>query len=136
MSKSSCFFLVAACLAAAATPAQSQRPDNKPPKANPKNTKDQPTVAVRVVFHDSDRGVFREYYSAHRDGVKPLPPGIAKNLARGKPLPPGIAKTRVPDAVLVKLPWRPPAYSVFLFGDRIVLLDAGGLVADIMESIF
>ena len=25
-------------------------------------------------------------------GYKALPPGIAKNLARGKPLPPGIAK--------------------------------------------
>jgi len=136
VSKSFRFLLVAASLVVAATPAQSQRPDTKPPKANPKNTKDQPTATVRVVFHDSDRGVFREYYSAHRSAVKPLPPGIAKNLARGKPLPPGIAKTRVPDAVLVKLPWRPPGYSVFLFGDRVVLLDAGGLVADILDSIF
>ena len=136
MSKSFRRLLIAACFAGAAAPAQAQRPDNKPPKANPKNTKAQPTVTVRVVFHDSDRGVFREYYSAHRDAVKPLPPGIAKNLARGKPLPPGIARTRVPDALLVKLPWRPPGYTVFLFGDRIVLLDAGGLVADILDAIF
>ena len=71
-----------------------------------------------------------------RETVKPLPPGIAKNLARGKPLPPGIARTRVPDVVLVKLPWRPPGYTFFLVGDRIVLLNANGLVADILDSIF
>ena len=133
MSKSRHYLLIAACLAMAATPALAQRPAN-PGKANPKNPKDQPVV--RVVFHDSDRSVFREYYSAHRDQVKPLPPGIAKNLARGKPLPPGIARTRVPDVVLVKLPWRPPGYTVFLVGDRVVLLNAGGLVADILDSLF
>ena len=131
MSKPFRFLLIAACFAAAATPALAQRPDN-PGKA--KGQKDQPTV--RVVFVDADRGVFRDYYRTHREGVKPLPPGIAKNLARGKPLPPGIAKTRVPDVVLVKLPWRPPGYTFFLVGDRIVLVNAGGLVADILDAIF
>jgi hypothetical protein len=131
MSKSFRFLLIAVVLVAAATPALAQRPD-KPGKA--KGPKDQPVV--RVVFNESDRGVFREYYRTHREAVKPLPPGIAKNLARGKPLPPGIAKTRVPDAVLVQLPWRPRDYTVFLVGDRVVLLDAKGLVADILLSIF
>ena len=125
------FFLIAGLLAAASAPATAQRPD-KPAKA--RSPKDQPVV--RVVFHDSDRGVFREYYRVHRGDVKPLPPGIAKNLARGKPLPPGIARTRVPDAVLVQLPWRPPGYTFFLVGDRVVLLDGNGLIADILVSIF
>ena len=129
MSKS--LLLLMMFLAAAGAPAVAQRPD-KP--ANAKTAKDQPTI--RVVFVDADRGVFREYYRTRREAVKPLPPGIAKNLARGKPLPPGIAKTRVPEAVLVQLPWRPSGYTFFLVGDRIVLLDAKGLVADIMESIF
>ena len=123
-----CCFLIAASLAFATSPGMAQRPDNA------KGPKDKP--AVRVVFHESDRGVFRDYYRAHRDAVKPLPPGIAKNLARGKPLPPGIARTRVPDAVLVQLPWRPPGYTFFLVGDRVVLLDRNGLVADILVSIF
>jgi hypothetical protein len=38
---------------------------------------------------------FRNYHvdkKGGKKGAKPLPPGIAKNLARGKPLPPGIAK--------------------------------------------
>ena len=134
MSKSFRFLLIAVVLVAAATPALAQQPDKPGKPANAKGPKDKPTV--RVVFVDSDRGVFRDYYRTHREGVKPLPPGIAKNLARGKPLPPGIAKTRVPDVVLVKLPWRPPGYNFFLVGDRIVLVDAKGLVADILLSIF
>ena len=135
MTKPFRFLLIATALAAAGAPAPAQRPDKPGKPANPpKSTKDQPVV--RVVFNDSDRAVFREYYRTRREGVKPLPPGIAKNLARGKPLPPGIARTRVPDVVLAKLPWRPPGYNLFLLGDRIVLLDAKGLVADIMDSIF
>ena len=128
------FVLLVTLLAAATAPGMAQRPDkpDKPDKA--KAAQDQP--AVRVVFHDSDRPVFREYYRAHPGVVKPLPPGIAKRLARGKPLPPGIAKTRVPEAVLVQLPWRPRGYDLFLVGDRVVLLDANGLVADILLSIF
>lgn len=128
MSKSLWFLLIAAMLAATASQATAQRPDK------PKGPKDKP--AVRVVFQDSDRGVFRDYYRAHPVASKPLPPGIAKNLARGKPLPPGIARTRVPDVVLVRLPWRPPGYTFYLVGDRVVLLDGKGLVADILLSIF
>jgi hypothetical protein len=134
MSKSFRFLLIAALVAAVGAPVAAQRPDKPAKPANPKGAKDQPVV--RVVFHDSDRGVFREYYRTRREGVKPLPPGIARNLVRGKPLPPGIVKTRVPDVVLVQLPWRPRGYSFFLVGDRIVLLDGNGLVADILDSIF
>ena len=130
MSKTSRFLLIVALLAVAGIPAMAQRPD-KP--ANPKGPKDQP--AVRVVFRDSDRAVFREYYGARRAEYRPLPLGISRNLVRGKPLPPGIVKTRVPDAVLVQLPWRPRDHTLFLVGDRIVLLNANGRVADIL-SIF
>jgi hypothetical protein len=37
-------------------------------------------------------------------GARPLPPGIRKNLLRGKPLPPGIARQAVPRPVLARLP--------------------------------
>ena len=134
MSKTFRFLLIVTLLAVAGTPAMAQRPDKPAKPANPKDSKDQP--AVRVVFRDSDRAVFREYYRARRDEVKPLPMGISKNLVRGKPLPPGIVKTRVPDAVLAQLPWRPRDYTVFLVGDRVVLLNGNGLVADILDGIF
>ena len=134
MSKTFRFLLSVMLLAVAGTPAMAQRPDKPAKPADPKGAKAQP--AVRVVFQDSDRAVFREYYRARRGEVKPLPLGISKNLVRGKPLPPGIVKTRVPDAVLVQLPWRPRDYTVFLVGDRVVLVDSKGLVADIMERLF
>jgi hypothetical protein len=38
-------------------------------------------------------------------GYDSLPPGIAKNLARGKPLPPGIAKKTVLTSMLGQLPY-------------------------------
>src|SRR5262245_41438304 len=39
--------------------------------------------------------------------AQPLPPGIAKKLARGGSLPPGIAKRYLPNDLLVQLPPRP-----------------------------
>lgn len=134
MSKTSRFVLVITLLAVAGIPAMAQRPDKPAKPANPKASKEQP--AVRVVFQDSDREVFRKYYRARRAEYRPLPLGISRNLVRGKPLPPGIMKTRVPDAVLVQLPWRPRDYTVFLVGDRVVLVDSKGLVADIMDRLF
>ncbi|MET4807576.1 hypothetical protein ABIE63_002752 [Limibacillus sp. MBR-115] len=37
--------------------------------------------------------------------MKTLPPGIAKNLERGKPLPPGIARTRQADGIVDQRPY-------------------------------
>jgi len=115
-------------IAAFAMPVAAQRP------AKAKGQKHD--AGVVVVFRDSDRGLFRDYFRAHRIAGKPLPPGIAKNLLRGKPLPPGIARTRVPDAILVRLPARPAGFELVIVGDRVVMLDRGGLVVDIMLNIF
>ena len=69
-------------------------------------------------------------------GYAPLPPGIRKNLARGKPLPPGIAKKMVPGPMLRDLPvyagheWR-------VAGDDLILVSLGsGLVVEVMGDIF
>lgn len=122
MRKATQFTLATALLVALASPAMAQKPEKaKAPKHK---------QAVVTVFRDEDRGVFREYYQARRAELKPLPPGIAKNLARGKPLPPGIARTRVPQEILVRLPARPVGYEVFLLGDHVVMLDARGLIVD------
>ena len=79
--------------------------------------------------------LIREYYAGQGAKAKPLPPGIAKNLARGKPLPPGIAKKRLPDALIVKLPAR-PNYQWVMAGNVIVLVDPVGIVVDILKEIF
>jgi hypothetical protein len=92
-------------------------------------------VAVSVGFSTVERRIVTEYYAEHRYEAKPLPPGIAKNLARGKPLPPGIAKRQLPADLRARLQSRVGA-EITIFGDRIVLLEASGLVVDILEGVF
>lgn len=79
--------------------------------------------------------IIRDYYSVPSRKQKSLPPGIAKNLARGKPLPPGIAKTRVPDGLLVLLPAR-TGTRWLIAGDVVLLVDAGDVIVDLVRLIF
>jgi hypothetical protein len=62
--------------------------------------------------------MIRDYYAGTTTGngkgkKNGLPPGIEKNLQRGKPLPPGIAKQYLPQDLLIKLP-RPGAGLEYL----------------------
>lgn len=86
-------------------------------------------------FSKAERQIIVEFFVGHSYEVQPLPPGIAKNLARGKPLPPGIAKKRIPSELKARLPSR-AGVEISIFGDRIVLLEASGLVVDVLEGIF
>lgn len=63
-----------------------------------------------------------------------LPPGIQKNLARGKPLPPGIAK-RFDNSLLGQLP-RYDGYEWRQVGTDVVLVTlATGLIYEIIENV-
>lgn len=69
-------------------------------------------------------------------GYSALPPGIRKNLARGKPIPPGIAKRSVPGPMLAKLP-RYPGYEWQIFGSDLVLVaTATAVIADVLFDVF
>lgn len=69
-------------------------------------------------------------------GYKSLPPGIAKNLARGKPLPPGIAKKMVPSAMLDQLPSY-PGYEWRIAGDDLILVALStAIVASVINGVF
>lgn len=69
-------------------------------------------------------------------GYQSLPPGIAKNLARGKPLPPGIAKKTVPASLLGQLP-QYPGYEWRVVGDNLVLIALStALVASVINGVF
>src|SRR5262245_14304565 len=59
------------------------------------------SVSAVVVFQSSHRPVFVDYFRTHAITPAALPPGIAKNLMRGKPLPPGIAKKALPPHIIV-----------------------------------
>ena len=63
-----------------------------------------------------------------------LPPGIRKNLARGKPLPPGIAK-RFDNRLLGQLP-RYEGYEWQQVGTDVVLVTlATGLIYEILQNV-
>ena len=74
--------------------------------------------------------------AAGATGYKPLPPGIRKNLARGKPLPPGIAKDRAPGTMLRDLP-RHEGYEWRVAGTDLLLVQLGtSIVADVLVDVF
>ena len=92
-------------------------------------------VSVQVVFRDNDRVSFRDYFVTHKIVAQPLPPGIAKNVARGKPLPPGIAKRSLPAGLLVIAPKVEKDVSFRIVGDVVVAIR-GGVVIDVMAGVF
>lgn len=53
-----------------------------------------------------------------------LPPGIAKNLERGKSLPPGIAKAYLPSHVVAGLPRLPSGLDYVVVGGKLLLVEA------------
>ncbi len=96
-----------------------------------------PNSAAQAVpgFSASERQIIADYFTRNVYIAEALPPGIVKKLARGKPLPPGIAKRSLPRDLITALPVR-EGFEITIFGDRIVLLEASGLVVDILQEIF
>ena len=92
------------------------------------------TGVSAVIFRDTDRAVFRDYFARNRIRPETLPPGIAKNVARGKPLPPGIAKKVLPGDLLAVAP-RGPGITYAIIGPMVVAIRNGAVV-DILDNIF
>ena len=88
-------------------------------------------VSVGAVFSKGDISIIAGWYQDHRapsvrgNGKKKpkgLPPGIAKNLARGKPLPPGIAKQVFPAGLIALLPQPPSGYERIVVDGKVLLV--------------
>ena len=100
-----------------------------------------------VVFTKDEVAVIQGYYAQHPVDTntggqkgqksKPLPPGIAKNLARGKPLPPGIAKQQLPQDLVRLLPPVQAGYERVYVDGRVLLVDiATQVIHDVlMEAV-
>lgn len=89
-------------------------------------------LGVDVGFSDGEVQAIRAWYSehdhggasgGHRKGPKSLPPGIAKNLQRGKPLPPGIAKQALPAGLVRVLPPVRDGYERIVVDGKILLVE-------------
>ncbi len=90
-------------------------------------------LALSLISASDARSLAR---GAGTTGYKPLPPGIQKNLARGKPMPPGIQKTRMPDGFLNQLP-RHAGYEWRNAGTDLLLVQVGTeIIADVLMNVF
>jgi Ni/Co efflux regulator RcnB len=107
-------------------------------------------VGVDVVFSDGEIQIISGYYkrddalSHHgkqkhdkqKHGTQGLPPGIAKNLQRGKPLPPGIARQQLPAELTASLPQVPKGYERVIIDGRVVLIEvATQVIRDVLTEI-
>jgi hypothetical protein len=98
---------------------------------------DDSDVRVDIRGPSIDIGQVRIILGDNRDLIGPaqsLPPGIRKNLARGKPLPPGIAK-RFDNRLLGQLPHY-EGYEWRQAGTDVVLVAlATGLIYEILQNV-
>jgi len=101
--------------------------------------------SVSVEFSESEARIIASWYREHGAEVGSrgrskkaggLPPGIAKNLGRGKALPPGIAKQYLPDDLAAALPRPPAGYERVIVDGKILLVEiATRVVHDILTDV-
>lgn len=102
-------------------------------------------AALGAVFSDDETTIIRSWYRENaprtngkargRKGRGALPPGIAKNLRRGKPLPPGIARQALPGDLIARLPPAPRGYERIELAGRILLVEvATQVIHDVLED--
>jgi len=100
-------------------------------------------IGVDIHFSANETSIIRAYFTRHltrRKHGKPskrgLPPGIAKNLGRGKPLPPGIAKNFLPGELVGRLPPVHKGYERVIVGGKVLLVEiATQVIHDILTDV-
>ena len=100
-------------------------------------------IGVSIEFSKDEIATIKAYYRDHSShgkkkgkGRKSLPPGIAKNLQRGKPLPPGIAKQVLPSGLLSLLPPPPRGFERIEVAGKVLLVEiATQVIHDVLEDI-
>lgn len=102
-------------------------------------------AGISVTFSDDEVRIISAWYGDHgaEKGGKPakgkrggLPPGIAKNLARGKSLPPGIAKQYLPRDLQYRLPAPPAGYERIIVDGKILLVEvATQVIHDVLMDV-
>ena len=101
-------------------------------------------IGVEVVFSNDEIRIISAYYHEHAPSSKngkhkgkqdSLPPGIAKNLERGKALPPGIAKRYLPAGLNDTLPAAPAGYERLIIDGKVLLVEiATRVIHDILTD--
>lgn len=100
--------------------------------------------SVSIEIGNEHIRLIRDYYDYGSEsrgrgrGNGGLPPGIAKNLQRGKPLPPGVAMQTLPQDIIMQLPRLPSGYQYAVAAGKLLLIDvATHVVHDVLvEALF
>ena len=102
-------------------------------------------VSLSAEFSNGEISIIAEWYQDHSASAKHgkgkkkqkgLPPGIAKNLARGKPLPPGIAKQMLPQGLVALLPPPPHGFERIIVDGKVLLVEvATRAIHDILVDV-
>ena len=102
-------------------------------------------VGVSVSFSDEEIQIISAWYSDRRSTIdrksrkgqrNGIPPGIAKNLERGKPLPPGVAKQHLPEELRNSLPAPPDGYERIVVSGKVLLVDiATQVIHDVLTDV-
>jgi hypothetical protein len=119
-----------ALILALAAPADAQKNKDKGAPASQKSTE-----AVGVTFGATAEHEIRSYFQANQLAPQGLPPGIAKNLARGKPLPKGIAKRTLPAGLQTRLPAYPGHEVIIVDRDVFLVNVATQVIVDILTRV-
>jgi hypothetical protein len=98
---------------------------------------------IDVRFSSDEISIIRAWYDEHepaargkKDRHRQLPPGIARNLARGKALPPGIAKQVLPGDLAGRLPPVRDGYERVVVDGKVLLVDvATRIIHDVLTDI-
>ena len=109
---------------------------DKGPKDKGVNNQKDAKWRAEARFRDKDRTDYVSHWDQYKGHPHGLPPGLAKNLRRGKPLPPGWQKKLNPGWIIDKDSWNyfdripggylprdqrlPPDTGIYLYGDRLV----------------
>jgi len=94
-------------------------------------------LSLSAYITAGERRTILSYFQQHPTvvaGAKPLPPGIAKKIARGGAMPPGIAKRYFPADLVGVLPPR-AGQQWIIAGTDVLLIDAAtNVVVDLLRG--
>jgi hypothetical protein len=130
--------LVAAALALAgpALAGKKNKSGNKPNQ--PSTTESALTKAVvGGLITVAERALIGDYVARNKSafaGAEPLPPGIARKVARGGALPPGIAKKTLPGGLRARLPARDGQEWRVVGTDVLIVELATNVIVDVLKD--
>lgn len=92
------------------------------------------TASLTISLGDRER-ILTFYATTPPQGIAALPPGVRRNLERGKALPPGIAKRSLPERLQSQVTV-PVGFEIMEVGLDVLLVEvATGVIHDVLMDI-